>query len=83
MTRSPLSDLGGLGGLVHLVHLSAVVGRAAGMQVSRWLLLQRVNQGQAAGQKLSSAAPAPGPPRKAAGWLADLMLGTRGSSLAE
>ncbi len=39
-------------------------------------LLKKVNQGQAAGQKISSSA-RPSPYQQAAGWLADLMLGTR------
>jgi hypothetical protein len=40
-------------------------------------LLRRVNQGQAAGQKVSSSARPGNPYGQAAGWLADLMLGTR------
>jgi len=40
-------------------------------------LLRRVNQGQAAGQKVSSSAVPGNPFGGAAGWLADLMFGTR------
>ena len=44
---------------------------------ARRLLLQRVNQGQAAGQKVSSSVRPGNPYGQAAGWLADLLLGTR------
>ncbi len=44
---------------------------------ARQELLRRTNQGQAAGQKVSSSARPGNPYGKAAGWLADLMLGTR------
>lgn len=44
---------------------------------ARQELLRRTNQGQAAGQKVSSSARPGNPYGKAAGWLADLLLGTR------